>query len=96
MTYFGRNFADYDPNGRMSALVEKKVWQMPDATIVDLNFNYKFKIGNLNATFYGNVTNLLNQEYIADATDGTNHDEFTSTVWYGFGRTWSTGLRVKF
>ncbi len=64
--------------------------------LFDINAKYNFKIGKLDATVYGNINNLFNTEYIADATDGTLHDETTSIVWYGFGRTWTTGLKIKF
>jgi hypothetical protein len=96
ITYFGKNFADYEPSTRGDITDAVDAWQMPDAIIVDINANYKFKIGKLNATIYGNVFNLLNTEYITDATDGTNHDQYTSPVWFGFGRTWSSGMRIYF
>ena len=94
--WYGKNYADFDPTARTT--IENKVdaWEMPNYYILDVNANYKFKMGNMNATIYGNVSNLLNTEYIADATDGTNHDEYTSYVFYGFGRTWSAGLRINF
>jgi len=45
---------------------------------------------------YANVNNLTDVEYIADAKDGDKHDMKTALVFYGFGRTWSTGFRVNF
>jgi iron complex outermembrane recepter protein len=96
LVYYGKNYSDYDVLTRTDSTTEVTVWQMPNVAIVDMNLNYRFKIGKLNATFYTNVTNLFNTEYITDATDGANHDQYTSFVWYGFGRTWSSGLRVKF
>lgn len=94
--YAGKNYAEFDPTARTTPAGNVDAWQMPDYYLLDINASYKFKIGNLNATLYGNVANILNTEYIADATDGTNHDVYTSYVFYGFGRTWSTGLRINF
>lgn len=94
--WYGKNFADFDPTRRTTTADAVDAWQLPDYYIIDLDANYKFKIGNLNATIYGNVSNLLDTEYVADATDGVNHDVLTSYVFFGFGRTWSTGLRIKF
>ncbi len=95
-SYAAKNYADFDPTNRTSLASKVDSWKMPNYSLVDVNASYKFKIGNLNATVYGNVANLLDTEYIADAADGTNHDMYTSFVYYGFGRTWSTGLRINF
>lgn len=95
-TYYGRNYSDFDATARTIEASRGDAWQLPDAHLFDINAKYNFKIGKLDATVYGNINNLFNTEYIADATDGTLHDETTSIVWYGFGRTWTTGLKIKF
>jgi len=94
--WYSKNYAYFDPTARTKIEDKVDAWMMPDYYLLNANFNYKFKIGNLTATIYGNVMNLLDTEYIADATDGSDHDEYTSYVFYGFGRTWSTGLRINF
>lgn len=71
-------------------------WMMPSYQIVNAFCKYRFKLGDYNATLYGNVHNLLDTEYIADAYDGTYHDAYSSYVYYGFGRTWSLGFKLKF
>ncbi len=96
VNWYAKNYADFDPTRRTSPDSKVDSWRMPNYYIIDLDANYKFKIGNLNSTLYANVNNLLNTEYIADATDGTLHDSYTSYVFFGFGRTWSTGLRINF
>jgi outer membrane receptor for ferrienterochelin and colicin len=96
LNYFGKNFAEFDPSTRTTAGVYTDSWQLPDATIVNVNLRWNFKIGGLNATLYGNVDNLFNEEYFSDASDGANHDSETAKVYYGFGRTWVTGLRINF
>lgn len=94
--YLAKNFADFDVTTRTN--VEDKVdsWQMPNVGLVDLNMRYNFKITGLKATLYGKVNNLFDTEYISDARDGADHDEKTSLVYFGFGTTWSTGLKVYF
>lgn len=94
--YYGKNFADFNPVNRTNANDRSDAWQIPDAVVFDLNANYQFKIGKMNATIYGNVHNLFNTEYIHDATDGSKHDMYTSVVYFAMGRTWSTGLRIRF
>jgi outer membrane receptor for ferrienterochelin and colicin len=96
INYFGKHFADFDPTNRTSADNNKDSWRLPDATVVDFNVRWKFNIGNLDATLYGNIDNLFNKEYISDATDGSTHDRYTALVYYGFGRTWTAGVRINF
>jgi len=96
LTYNDKNYADFDPTARTTVASKGESWELPAFWLVDINANYKFKIGNLNATLYGNVANLFDTEYIADATDGTSHLMEDALVFYGFGRTWSTGLRINF
>lgn len=95
--YFGKNFADFNITNRTSeSTVGIDSWQIPDAVLFDLNLGYNFKIGKLDSRISGNVFNLLDTEYITDATDGTDHDWKTSGVYYGFGRTFSLGMKVNF
>lgn len=95
--YNGKHFAEFDPTNRTNG-VEDRVdsWEMPDVNLVDLNLNYKFKIGNLDASLNGKVNNLFGVEYVSKADDGMQHNATSALVWYGSGTTWSTGLTVKF
>lgn len=94
--YYGRNYADFDPSNRVDSTFTGDAWKMPNSVTFDLYTNYKFKMGPFDATIYGNVNNLFDNVYITDATDGTEHNAATALVWYGFGRTWSCGLKVRF
>jgi iron complex outermembrane recepter protein len=92
--YYANNYADYNPNDRGDeSQIGVQPWQIPDYVNVDLDFNYKFKVGNNDAVFYGNVNNLLNEDYITDANDGSAS---TVLVYYGTGTQWTAGLRLKF
>ncbi len=95
--YYADLYAQYDPTGRGD--IDKKgvqPWKLPDFGLVDANLVYYFKIGDFDASIYGNVINLLNTEYISDADDGKDNDWKTARVFYGIGRTWSTGLKINF
>jgi len=96
INYYGKNFAEFDPTNRTTEGEKEDSWQLPDYTTVDMNLKYDFSIGSLDASLYGKVNNLLDTEYVADANDGDNHDASTALVYYGFGTTWSTGLKIKF
>ena len=94
--YFGRNYANFKLEGRDIETDRSDSWRMPDFSTVDMNMNYRFNIGKLKANLFGNINNLLNEKYIADALDGKEHNKETALVWYGFGITWTAGLKVAF
>lgn len=98
-----RNFSDYQisssdfENGGTIAVADP--WQIPWGQQLDLNASYRFKIGGLNATVYGNVFNLFNNYYIVDAYNKcTQRGEWDNVfrVFYSFGRTYSLRLRINF
>jgi len=91
--YYDNLFADFDITARSESVDS---WQMPSYSLIDINARYDFKIGNYDASLIGNVNNLLDTEYIPDARDGANHNAATALVYYGFGRTMSLSLKVKF
>ncbi|MDD4424818.1 MAG: TonB-dependent receptor [Mariniphaga sp.] len=94
--YLAKNFADFNPINRTNSNDKVDSWQMPNVGLVDLFMNYKFKVAGMDARLFGKVNNLLNTEYVADATDGATHNEKSALVYYGFGTTWSTGLSIYF
>lgn len=93
--YYNNLYAYFDVTNR-STPDAPDAWKMPSYQLVDLNLKYEFKLGGFNATLLGNVDNLFNVEYISDANDGSNHTYSDATVYYGFGRTWSAALRIRF
>ena len=99
--FFSRNFADYDINANVATQNEPYVigspWKIPSYSTFDLSAGYTFDFGKIRATLSGNVNNVLDQEYIADARDGSTHDRESATrVLYGFGRTYSVRLKFNF
>lgn len=97
--YYGRNYSYFSINPAASGYGDMNFtqpWMIPDATVFDLSSSYRFKIGTLDATFIGNIQNLFNVDYITDATNGVNSNWETSPVFYGFGRTFSASLKIKF
>ncbi|HEY5591867.1 MAG TPA: TonB-dependent receptor, partial [Paludibacter sp.] len=97
--YFGKNYSYFNISSVGTNLAPadfSQPWMIPDAVTCDLSANYRFKIGDYDASLVGNIYNLLDAQYITDATDGSNHDEKTSSVFYGFGRTWTMNLKIRF
>ncbi len=101
-TYYARNYSNFSIAANTGVTNYTTPWMIPAAGVLDFNANYKFKINGLDAVLYGNIDNLLNQIYIADAQDLTpttsEPNEWVNgvSVMYGFGATYSISLRVHF
>lgn len=97
-----RNYSDFyiSPSSLgTKAINVNDLWQIPWGQQLDLNASYRFKIGNVNATLYGNVYNLFNYNYIMDAqtpttSNGTWQEAYS--VFYSFGRTYTVRMRINF
>ncbi|MEI7502364.1 MAG: carboxypeptidase-like regulatory domain-containing protein [Paludibacter sp.] len=98
--YFGRNYSYFSISSvgtSLAASTFSQPWMIPDAVTCDFSANYRFKIGDYDASLVGNIFNLFDTEYISDANDdATYHDSKHAAVFYGFGRTWSVSLKMKF
>lgn len=98
-----RNYADYTINNPNigTPMQYYTPWKIPSFGLLDMNASYKMKVIGLDLRLSGNVNNVLNKEYIADAKD-VNSMSPTGSTWdkvrayYGFGRTYSVALKVNF
>lgn len=102
-TVCARNYSDYSVSGNDlgsgAVLNVKDPWEIPWGNEFDLSASYKFKIGDLDATLYGNVYNLFNHYYVKDATTDYNVEGAWNNaykVFYSFGRTFSLRLKIAF
>ena len=98
-TYWDRNYSNYKISDVSTSIADQTFvdpWKIPAAGVFDFHATYRFKLGDYNCTFNGVVDNVFNQEYIADATDGSDHTWKTAKVFYGFGRTWTVGMKLAF
>ncbi|MUP45252.1 TonB-dependent receptor [Gramella sp. BOM4] len=94
-TYADNLFAEFDPLG-VSSSDDYAPWQLPSYGLVDLGLTHRFQIASLSATLNGNVNNVLDTEYVSFGFDGSDSNAQTASVWYGFGRTYTLGLKVQF
>ena len=102
-TMSARNYSDYQvqsssfENG--GNITVAKPWQIPWGQQFDLSASYRFNIGGVKATLYGNVYNLFNYNYIMDAYTSTDTDgawDNAYRIFYSFGRTYSIRMRINF
>lgn len=93
--YFANLYADYNPDSRTTPGTPQP-WKVPDYGTFDASVRYGFKIGDLDTTLTGRMNNVFDTVYIADALDGNANNAATALVWYGFGRTFNIGAKIKF
>ena len=78
--------------------------RLPSYNLVDFGAYYTFKFGESQLSFFGNINNVFDEEYIAESLtnyfDGGgaryNGVDVSNKVFFGFGRTWNVGLRYNF
>ena len=96
---FARQYADFalSVSGADQTTNYGTPWRIPGSGTFDLDAQYRFKFGGVNATLSTNIDNLFNQENIVDAYDGSDHTwQSAYRVFYGFGRTFDVRLKIKF
>jgi iron complex outermembrane receptor protein len=97
--YYANFNAEFDPTTLNREGLEP--WKVPNYSLVDVNAVFRFQLAGVNASLFGNVNNLFNVEYISDGfaffdnTTGLSNSS-NSTVYFGTGRTFTTGLKINF
>lgn len=107
--YYARFFASYDPSKMVVGTTTNpfdptifKPYQMPNYSTIDLNIVFRFKLAGMDASFIGNVYNVLNTNYLTEGYEASpsNGSDVTRLnalgVNYGNGRLYMTTLKVKF
>jgi hypothetical protein len=93
---YGWFYANFDVSTRNNPEDRAQPLQLPSYWLMDVNASYTFRLWKVRPTLRANMHNLFNRQYISDANDGKQHDMGTSTFYYGFGRTYSLALEVRF
>jgi outer membrane receptor for Fe3+-dicitrate len=93
--YFDNLYAEFDPS-RRNTEGAPDAWKVPAYGIFDTAVRHEFKFGNLDAVLTGRINNVFDTEYISDANDGSASNSQTALVYYGYGRTFSVGAKLKF
>ena len=105
-TAFFRNYSDiYISSNTFSGGTNGEVisagtpWRIPWGNVLDMNASYRFKLGGLDATIYGNVNNLCNYNYVTQCqtpTGSVGTWRNANRLFYSFGRTYSLKLKINF
>lgn len=102
--YFANLYADFDTSTDLSETpvaidditVFGDAWEVPDYHTVDASIRHGFKFGSFDTTLTLRVNNVLNAKYISDAINGVQNNASSALVWFGAGRTFSLGAKIKF
>ena len=99
-------FADYSiTDSEFTQPGNKGALKLPSYGLADLGATYSFDLFGNSSTFRVNVNNLFDTYYIAesntnihagDASETWNGVDTRNSVWFGFGRTASASLKVRF
>jgi iron complex outermembrane receptor protein len=95
-TYFGKNYANFDPILLTDKNKDRESWKMPNYGLLDLNAGYGFTLWKLKFDINAGIMNILNATYITDAQNGAKFDPTTATVFVGMGRRFNAGLKITF
>jgi iron complex outermembrane receptor protein len=97
-TYADNLYSQFDPLQRGTAPAEgetnPQALKLPAFGLFDFGFRYSFPVGNMNASLNARMNNAFDTQYIPDALDAPDLE--VAKVYYGFGRTWTLGLRFRF
>lgn len=107
--YADKIYADFNVATDASFLTPgNQSWQIPSYDLMDAGASYSFKLGSVDLLLRLNVNNLMDKEYITESETNILYNAATETnkigdngstrnvVYYGFGRTWNAGLKVRF
>ncbi len=87
--YYDNLYANFSPTSATNPDEKVQSWKIPSYGLLDLNIAYKFEIAGLKSTIYGNINNIANTTYVADANS-------RNSLYSGFGTTWTISAKVRF
>lgn len=87
--YYDNLYANFSPTSATSPTEKLQSWKIPAYGLFDLNIAYKFEIAGLKSTVYGNINNIADTKYVADANSMTS-------LYSGFGTAWTVSAKVRF
>lgn len=91
--YAANLYANY---GNIQYLKGSDTWKVPAYGVLDFNTSFNFEIAGLKSRLSAKVNNVLDTEYIMDANNGSSGTWTDARVFYGFGRTYSIALKIRF
>lgn len=98
-TYFGKNYSEFKAVDLTGENKDRQSWQMPNYGLLDLGAGYEYKLDKIRVNLNVNVTNVLDEFYISDATNNAVKQKFdanSASVFIGPGRQFKIGMKLTF
>lgn len=87
-----------------------QVWELPSYGLMDAGLSYEFDVAGLGLELGLNVNHVLDEKYVSesltnriynpedagDARIGNTRGSTYNQIYFGFGRTWNTHLKISF
>ncbi len=97
-------YARYDVTDSQFLQPGGQIVQLPAYSLVDAGISYRFKMGELPVRVKFNMYNVLDEQYVSELVTNIQDDPNTpdrnefydNRGVFGFGRTWSAGIKVNF
>ena len=93
--YYDQLYADFDPNSKSSEEIIQP-WEIPAYGLTDLGLTHEFEFGAFDAMLIANLNNVFDAEYVSFARDGGTGSYMNSKVYYGWGRSFTVGVKLNF
>ncbi len=94
--YYDKLFADFDPVARNNPKDNQQSFKIPSYYLVDIHLSTSFSIGSLPAIVNLSCFNVMNRTHILRGMDGPGHDIESFRGFWGFSRSFSIGITLKF
>jgi iron complex outermembrane receptor protein len=98
LTYFDRNYADFNPDALSGENGGKQSWKMPAYHTIDVSLGYSSDIGkDYNLALRINLLNITENVFVTDALNneyGSTFDSASAGVYFGMGFRWTAGLTL--
>lgn len=105
--YYSDHYASWEPFDRTNPdEAGVQPWKIPSYTVVDLHANYvlPLKVEGIGFEVFGHIFNLLDEEYVSDATDNSpyngygdaNHRGDDAEVYFGLPQYFNLGVRLTY
>lgn len=100
--YNSRLYADFGPAERDNPDDRSPSYRLPDYNLVNIGLTWRKNWGvagsapgQFKTTFFLNINNLLNEQYIERGIDGTGHTLESFRGYWGFGINGNMGVRIE-
>jgi len=94
--YYDRIYADFNPVSRNNPNDREQSYSIPSYHLLDAHFRIDFMLFGKEAMANLNILNLLNSTHINRGLDGSDHTSGSFSGYWGFGRSLSVGLKLRF